>query len=353
VTREDPTSLQLPLPGSQRILQIKQIPIVLLSLWLLLLLIPLSVSIVAFAGHISESAVIASLHQKPSIKQSISSPTPRSTPAPMPAPIEPFPQTLAAQIATLKAHDRLFYQGNANLPEIALTFDDGPNPTFTPQILAILKRYHVQATFFDIGRLVELYPDLVRQEIAGGHIVGNHTWSHPYLPGLSLNAIKTQISQTSAIIQQVTGTRPLLLRPPYGSISSATLTAINSFGMTTVIWNDEAQDWSLPGTSVIVSRILQLAGNGAIILLHDGGGNRFQTVAALPAIIEQLRARHYRFVTMAQLVADAHLPKPPDVKATPTPVPSRNHPQATPVLWQKQQERMVVRPPSPRAEHRG
>lgn len=342
MTIEDPTSLPLPPPSVEKTLNVRRMPIALLSLSLLLLLVPATISILVFTGQKSRSTAATSMH----LSMQISQPRPTTThaltptPQPMPTPIQPFPQTLAAQIATLKAHDRYFYQGNANLPEVALTFDDGPNPGFTPQILAILKRYHVQATFFDLGRLVELYPDLVRQEIADGHIVGDHTRSHPYLPGLSLKAIKAQIAQTSDAIERATGTRPLFFRPPYGSVSSDTLTAINSFGMTTVIWDDEARDWSIPGTSVIVSRILNLATNGAIILLHDGGGNRWQTVAALPTIIEQLRARHYSFVTMAQLVAHYHLQKlPPDGNPRPTPTPSRSHhPQDTPFLWPRPRE---------------
>src|SRR5262245_34287927 len=111
VTTEDPPSLQIPLPRIRQILQIKQIPLALLSLWLLLLLAPLFVSILAFAGHISESAATASFYQNMPIKRSISTPVSLSTPPLMPAPIKPFPQTLAAQIATLEAHDRFFYQG--------------------------------------------------------------------------------------------------------------------------------------------------------------------------------------------------------------------------------------------------
>lgn len=338
MTIEDPTSLQLPPLQVRKLLSKQHMPIVLVALSLLLLFVPVTVSILVLTGQKSRSAAATSAHQSAPVPRPTATRAPIPTPQPTPAPVQPFPQTLAAQLATLKAHDRFFYQGNANLPEVALTFDDGPNPDFTPQILAILKRYHVQATFFDLGRLVELYPDLVRQEIADGNIVGDHTWSHPFLPGLSPSAIKAQIAQTANAIQRVTGTRPLFFRPPYGAISSSVLASINSFGMTTVIWDDEARDWSLPGTSVIVARILSLATNGAIILLHDGGGNRLQTVAALPTIIEQLRARHYSFVTMAQLVAHYHFQKPGG-NPVPTPTPSRrHHPQDTPFLWQRPRE---------------
>ena len=234
--------------------------------------------------------------------------TPTRSPTLQAQPVQPFPPTLTAEIATLEAHNRFFYRGNPALPEIALTFDDGPSPAYTPQVLAILKKYHVNATFFDVGRLVQTYPDLAREELSDGNLVGNHSWTHPDLPTLTESAIEAQLQQTSDEIEKVTGVRPTFMRPPYGDISPRVLTVVNKLALTAAIWNDEAMDWALPGTSVIVARILRQANNGAIILLHDGGGNRFQTVAALPSIIEQLRARGYSFVTMDEMVA--HISKP-------------------------------------------
>lgn len=247
------------------------------------------------------------------------SPTPMPSPTPTVQPVEPWPSTLDAQIATLKAHNRFFYQGNSALPEIALTFDDGPDSTYTPQVLAILKAYHVPATFFTVGSLVQSYPALVRQEIADGHAVGNHSWSHPDLSRLSAGEIQSQIQRTSDILEQVTGRRPVYFRPPYGNVSSGVVTAANTLGLTTVLWDDEARDWALPGAPVIVTRILNLAGNGAIILMHDGGGNRSQTVAALPTIIAQLMARGYTFVSMDELMQHlpGQAPAPTPVSSTP------------------------------------
>lgn len=272
-------------------------------------------------------------------------PTPTFTPTPAPTlapttepaqtPVMDLPETVNAQIVSLQAHDRFFYGGNPALPEIALTFDDGPNPNATPQVLAILKRYHIHATFFTLGRLVQLYPDLVRQEIDAGCVVGDHTWSHPYLPGLTPDAIKKQIGNTSDMLEQVTGMRPIFFRPPYGAppfggmSNGNVLKIVNSFGLTTVIWNNDARDWSLPGTSTIVARVLASARNGSIILLHDGGGPRQQTVDALPTIIESLLARHFHFVTMAQLVANYHVSQFPPASSTPTPATT---PTSTPAL---------------------
>jgi len=232
------------------------------------------------------------------------------------------------QIAALQSQNRFLYTGNRYLPEVALTFDDGPNPYYTPQILAILQHYRVKATFFCIGQQVARYPNLVRQEYSDGNLVGNHSWSHPNLALLSDNEIETQINLTSNAIQQATGVRPTFFRPPYGVVNTKVLAQANLLGLTTIIWSDEARDWATPGTSVIVSRILRLAGDGAIILMHDGGGDRSQTVAALPSIITSLRASGFQLVTLRQMLNDVP-ERPASTQApisastpTPPPVPS-------------------------------
>ena len=220
------------------------------------------------------------------------------------SPILPFPSLLWQQIAALQAHNRLLYTGNRSLPEIALTFDDGPNPYYTPQVLAILQQFGIKATFFCVGRQVARYPDLVKQEYTDGNLIGNHSWSHPNLALLSGSEIVSQINLTSDTIQQAIGVRPTFFRPPYGVFNEKVLTQANLLSLTTIIWNDEARDWTMPGTDVIVSRILNLANDGAIILLHDGGGDRSQTIAALPTIITTLRSRGFQFVTLQQMLKD-------------------------------------------------
>ncbi|MDQ6642903.1 MAG: polysaccharide deacetylase family protein, partial [Chloroflexota bacterium] len=131
-----------------------------------------------------------------------------------------------------------------------------------------------------------------------------HSWSHPNLALLSGSEIVSQINLTSDTIQQAIGIRPTFFRPPYGVFNTRVLTKVNLLSLTTIIWNDEARDWTMPGTDVIVNRILNLAGDGAIILLHDGGGDRSQTIAALPTIITTLRSRGFQFVTMQQMLKD-------------------------------------------------
>jgi len=196
------------------------------------------------------------------------------------------------------------FNGNTHIREIALTFDDGPNPYYTPQVLAVLQQFGVKATFFDVGYLVADYPNIVRQEYHQGNIVANHSWSHPVLTYFSAQGIKSQLTSTTNIIQATIGVRPSYFRPPYGAINNTVLAQARNLHYTTVMWDGSAEDWNLPGVNVIVSKTLYYARNGAILLLHDGGGNRAETVAALPIIINDLRSRGFRFVTIQQLVDD-------------------------------------------------
>lgn len=235
-----------------------------------------------------------------------STPVSRSTAVATPAHTPTLKPTLTptqAPVHTPQLGYPLFY-GNSHLPEIALTFDDGPNPYYTSQVLAVLQQHRVKATFFDVGYLVADYPNIVRQEYNQGNVVGNHSWSHPELTLLSASAIRSQIASTSTAIQTAIGVKPTLFRPPYGSMNHTVLAEAYSLGVTTVLWDASAGDWSLPGVSVIVYRILHYVHNGAIILLHDGGGNRAQTVAALPTLISTLENQGFSFVTIPQLIDD-------------------------------------------------
>lgn len=194
------------------------------------------------------------------------------------------------------------YSGNTHLSEIALTFDDGPNPIYTPQVLTILRNYKVKATFFDVGYLVKDFPNIVRQEFLQGHSIGNHSWSHPQLTRLPASAILSQLVNTSDAIQSITGIRPTVFRPPYGTFNRSIVAQAFQQNLTTILWDNEGRDWATPGTNVIVQRILNLAHDGSIILMHDGGGFRAQTIAALPIIITTLRQRGFTFVTIPQLL---------------------------------------------------
>lgn len=193
--------------------------------------------------------------------------------------------------------------GNPHLPEIALTFDDGPSAGYTTQVLSVLRKYGVHATFFMLGQWVQRYPDLARAVLADGHAVENHSWSHPDLTTLSTQAIQQQLANTSNVIKQTLGVAPTLFRPPYGAYNSRVLSVAGSLHLTPVLWDIDPRDWSRPGTNTIINRVLSHLHNGAIILMHDGGGDRSQTVQALPTIIQQVRARGYRLVTVPLLIA--------------------------------------------------
>ena len=196
------------------------------------------------------------------------------------------------------------YSGNPHLPEIALTFDDGPKPPYTSQILVILQKYAVKATFNVIGSQAAAYPALLQQESQQGDIIGNHTWSHPQLIHLSPAAVRHELRSTSNEIQADTGVLPTVFRPPYGEFSSSIQSIAASLGLSTVLWNVDPKDWSRPGTSAIIQNVLKSVHNGSIILLHDGGGNRSETVAALPKIITRLAQRGFQFITIPRMIQD-------------------------------------------------
>jgi peptidoglycan-N-acetylglucosamine deacetylase len=189
--------------------------------------------------------------------------------------------------------------GSRSRRVVALTFDDGPSP-YTSAVLDVLKREQVRATFFLIGQQVAGAASLVRRELAEGHMLANHTWSHQNVSGGGA-AASGQISSTASAIQRATGFRPCLFRAPYGAVSPSSIGLAHGLGFTTVQWDVDPLDWALPGSGAIYSRIVGGTHNGSIILMHDGGGPRSQTLAALPGIIRTLKARGYGFVTVDQM----------------------------------------------------
>ena len=174
---------------------------------------------------------------------------------------------------------------------VALTFDDGPSPTYTPQILSVLAKEHVPATFFVEGHAASIYPDVVRTEAEAGEAVGNHTWDHVNLTTTSLADYSHEVDDVSDLIEQTTGSRPTCLRAPGGHVDSTVIDRAAERGMATIGWDTDPRDWTGPGADVITQRVLSTVKAGSIVDLHDGGGDRSQTVAALPSIIEGLRAR--------------------------------------------------------------
>jgi peptidoglycan/xylan/chitin deacetylase (PgdA/CDA1 family) len=188
--------------------------------------------------------------------------------------------------------------------EIALTFDDGPWYD-TPQFLDILERYHVPATFFEIGEQISTYGEggaLERRMLADGDMIGDHTWSHPDVSGAGAFARGQILSAASAIRTATHGFTPCLFRAPYGAVSGALISEARSLGFTTIQWDVDTVDWSRPGTATIERRAIGGAHPGAIILQHDGGGDRSETLAALPDEITTLKREGYHFVTVTQLL---------------------------------------------------
>jgi peptidoglycan/xylan/chitin deacetylase (PgdA/CDA1 family) len=193
-------------------------------------------------------------------------------------------------------------RGPAGKRVIALTFDDGPSG-FTPAIRKILQREKVNATFFQLGQQVKGQAATVKGLLADGNELANHSWNHANLGGGGGGAA-SQITSTNNVIQQVTGFKPCLFRPPYGSTSSSLVSTVVGLGMTSVLWSVDTNDWQLPGASTIISRILGGASQGGIILVHDGGGPRGGTVSAVSSAIPTLKSRGYTFVTVSQLLGN-------------------------------------------------
>jgi peptidoglycan/xylan/chitin deacetylase (PgdA/CDA1 family) len=187
--------------------------------------------------------------------------------------------------------------GTAGAKVVALTFDDGPSP-YTPAVLSVLQQYHVPATFFEIGEEVPRYPQYAKLLTSAGYPVENHTWSHPDLTKLSPAQVGAQIDQTQSEIRAVTGTTPQCLRPPYDAFNATVLNEVAARGMTTMSYSVDSKDWTRPGVGAIVQAVVGAAFPGAVVGLHDGGGDRSETVAALPQIITQLRAKGYAFVSI-------------------------------------------------------
>ncbi|GAB2669572.1 polysaccharide deacetylase family protein [Kribbella swartbergensis] len=207
------------------------------------------------------------------------------TPSQPPAAATPPPPSAAAQVALPTKY-------------VVLTFDDGPDPVYTPQILDVLAKYDAKATFFEVGRNVVKHPALTKRIHAAGHSVQNHTWTHADLRTLSAAAFRTQILSTDRAISAHTGQVPRCLRPPYGGFNPAVTQRAKALGKDLIVWHVDSRDWTKPGTAAIVKRVLTGVRNGSVILLHDGGGNRSQTVAALPAILTTLKAQGYGFRTL-------------------------------------------------------
>ena len=206
-------------------------------------------------------------------------------------------------IDRLLARQPFITSGGAERREIALTFDDGPGP-YTPRLLDQLQRLHAPATFFEIGFMITYFHASLQRELRMGMVIGDHTEIHPMMAELTPAGQERQILLQTDKLGQYGAAFPRLYRPPYGSFNPATFQILRQLHMLMVLWTVDTDDYRQPGTTAIVHTALAGARPGAIILMHDAGGTRTQTIAALPALVRALRARGYTLVTVPQLILD-------------------------------------------------
>jgi peptidoglycan/xylan/chitin deacetylase (PgdA/CDA1 family) len=193
--------------------------------------------------------------------------------------------------------------GSRGRKRVALTFDDGPSE-YTPGFLDVLHRQGVPGTFFEVGQEMPGRESTMRRIMREGDEIGDHTMHHTEYPRYA------DIAPTATRIAAITHFKPCLFRPPGGAVDSSVVAAAAEAGMRTITWDVDPADWSTPGTSAIYSRIVDTAQPGSIVLMHDGGGNRSETLVALPRVIDTLRSRGYRFETVTQLLGDRMLYRP-------------------------------------------
>ncbi|QTN31766.1 polysaccharide deacetylase family protein [Akkermansiaceae bacterium] len=200
---------------------------------------------------------------------------------------------------------------------IAITFDDGPHPQNTPRLLDMLAQRNIKATFYVIGRSVDLHPGVLRRTVAEGHEIGNHSHTHRLLSKLGDSELRQEMQRCQDAIGRAAGVRPRTMRPPYGGLLQRQRELVHSeFGYPTVLWSVDPLDWKRPGPSVVTSRILSSTTAGGIVLAHD---LHSQTVDAMPATLDGLLKRGFSFVTVSQLIAMKT--EAPTAQASITPAP--------------------------------
>ena len=215
-------------------------------------------------------------------------------------------------------------------PFIAMTFDDGPSAKLTPELLDILAAHHIHATFFVVGRNVVDHPEILQRAVREGHEIANHSWSHPSLGKMRDDRVRAELQKTDDAIKAAIGARPILMRPPYGSITARQKQWIHEeFGYRTILWDVDPLDWKRPGSSVVTGRIVRETRPGSIVLAHDIHPG---TIKAMPATFDQLQEKGFKFVTVSELIAMGKPMAPKqtgEAGAPPSPTPSGT-PAATP-----------------------
>lgn len=257
-------------------------------------------------------------------------PTPAESPSqPVYTGIEPAaqpPSAVATPPPPRAPRKHTYNSCNVAEPVVALTFDDGPHPKHTIRLLDMLKERGVKATFYVIGQNVLQYPEIVQRMAAEGHEIGNHSYTHPSLPKIGHARVGEEISKTNAAIEQVVGITPVTMRPPYGAINPTITKRLNEeFDLPVILWSVDPQDWKIRKASHVSNHILQNAKPGSIILAHDIHAS---TIDAMPAVLDGLLAKGFRFATISELIAldrpatptggaNSTAPANPGVSATP------------------------------------
>jgi peptidoglycan/xylan/chitin deacetylase (PgdA/CDA1 family) len=205
-------------------------------------------------------------------------------------------------------YGRTFAGGIRGSKQIALTYDDGPNDPHTLKLLEVLAKHSVRATFFMIGRYVRQRPDIARAVAQAGHVIGNHTLTHPLLIFQSEAQTRTQLVDCHQVLEEAIGAHSNLFRPPFGGRRPATLRIARELGLQTVMWNVTGYDWNAPPAAVIERKVVRQMRGGDVILLHDGGhramgANRAQTVIATENLIRRCKDQGYEFVTVEEMRA--------------------------------------------------
>lgn len=204
-----------------------------------------------------------------------------------------------------RTNPAIITSGSKDEKIIALSFDDGPHPKYTVEILDLLKEYDIKATFFVLGMHAESYPDIIKRQVSEGHEIGNHSYSHVDMRKASLKVIQNEYNITQDIIYNISNVRPKVFRPPYGNYNSEVVDIVTSDDSAVVLWTfyQDSKDWSNPGVDKIVDITLSKIQNGDIILFHDYVYKpESHTVKALETIIPKLISQGYEFVTISELI---------------------------------------------------
>ncbi|MBZ9633215.1 polysaccharide deacetylase family protein [Clostridium sp. FP1] len=199
----------------------------------------------------------------------------------------------------------IYCSPNRTLKQVALTFDDGPDVYYTPQILEILKQNNVKATFFIVGLRAQAHPEMILRIVSEGHSIGNHTWDHPILSRLPADKIKEEVQKTEQLLYKITGLNTAMFRPPYGSTTPQVIDEISSLGYEIIDWSVDTRDWDKTSVLQIMNYVSKELYPGGIILQHCAvgkSGDLSNTVKALPQIISSLRSQGYSFVMVQDLL---------------------------------------------------